>query len=372
MKILHVITGLHTGGAETMLSRLLTSPYCKPEEHRVVCLGTSGPIGEKIKAQGFIVDVLGGKGRLSALRVVIAAVRIAKAYRPDIIQGWMYDGNLAAWWMAKRCGARLIWNVRYSIADISREPFDLRIVIRVCAWLSSKVDVILYNSHIAAKQHNALGFSAGDNRVLPNGFNTSVFKPDPDARMRVRKGLGIPENGLLVGMIARYHPMKDHLNFIKAAGKVARSVPEVCFLLAGYSVEKENRVLLHAVSEAGIQSKTFLLGERQDTPALNAALDVAVSSSAWGEGFSNVLGEAMACEVPCVATDVGDAVQLLRETGTVVPPKNSDALSGALIRLLNDHEYRSALGNAARKRIEENYSLEVVANQYLQLWEGII
>jgi len=371
MKILHVITGLNTGGAETMLYRLLSTASNKIGEHRVVCLGKSGRVGEKIGAKGIHVDVLGGKSRLSAPRVIQAATSIAKKYQPDIVQGWMYDGNLAGWWLAKRCNAKLLWNVRHSVVDLSWEPFDLQFVIRLGAYLSRKADAIIYNSHIAAVQHEVLGFSAEKKRVLPNGFDTTVYKPDEDARTRIRTELGIAEDAFLVGKIARYHPMKDHLNFLKAAGEVSGSVANTYFLLAGSGTGNDNKKLLDAAEQAGIRPRTFFLGERQDTTALNAALDIAVSSSAWGEGFSNVIGEAMSCGVPCVVTDVGDAKQLLGETGIIVPTKDYVALSEAIQRLLKNNELRISFGKEARSRIKKFYSLDNIVNEYERLWKGL-
>jgi len=372
MKVLHVITGLGTGGAETMLYWLLSCGSIAEREHRVVCLGGGGAVGEQIKALGIHVDVLGGKGRRSALRVTLGATRIARAYRPDIIQGWMYDGNLAAWWVAKRCGANLAWNVRHSVEDISCEPFDLRLVIRLCALVSTIPDAIIYNSHVAAGQHEALGFVTKRNRILPNGFDTLVFKPDAVARTRIRSELGIPDSALLIGKIARYHPMKDHINFIKAAGELLHSVPEARFLLAGAGIHNGNRVLLKAVKQAGIHSRIYFLGERQDMPAINAALDIAVSSSAWGEGFSNAIGEAMACGVPCVVTDVGDGRKIVGESGIVVPPKNPVLMMEALLTLYRMGPVgRRALGEQARARIIERWSLDSVRRQYLALYQEL-
>jgi len=368
VRILHVISGLQTGGAETMLYRLLSASKSKTTEHRVICLGKSGSVGNKIRDGGIHVDVLGGKGRLSAPRVIPTATRLAKLYQPDVIQGWMYDGNLAAWFIAKGCGAKFAWNVRHSLSDISHEPLGLRFVIRLSAYLSANAAVIIYNSHVSALQHSAIGFAKEKKQVIPNGFDTSVFKPDKDARTRVRTELGIPENSFLIGMIARYHPMKDHLGFIKVAGELSHSYPEAYFLLVGSGVDNDNKILHDAVERAGIHSRALLLGERQDTMVLTAALDVAVSASAWGEGFSNVVGEAMSCGVPCIATNIGDAKQLIDKTGLIVPPEDYPAMSGAISRLLSDHKLRVSLGESARSRIVENYSLDSITREYEKLW----
>ncbi len=373
MKILHVITGLQTGGAETMLHRLLSHSDCEPAEHRVVCLGRSGAVSQQLKASGIVVDILNGSGRLSAPRVVFTVRRIVRDFQPDIVQGWMYDGNLAAWCAAKGSGAKLAWNVRHSVSDFSLEPYDLQLVIRLSALLSASPDVIIYNSHVSARQHQALGFASERNQILPNGFDTNVFRLDKAARARIRTELGIADDTYLIGKIARYHPMKGHLHFIKAAGKLLRTVPDARFLLAGCGVTRDNKVLAEAARQAGIYSNTYFLGEREDTPALNTALDVAVSSSAWGEGFSNVIGEAMACGVPCVATDVGDAAELVADTGIVIPPGQPQALCEALLKLYRvGHQGRQSLGAKARARVIEKWSLDSVRQQYYALYRKLI
>ena len=257
--------------------------------------------------------------------------------------------------------------------DIDKERTLTRWVIRLGAFLSRYSEAIVYNSRISSLQHEAFGFDKSRTQVIPNGFDTEVFHPDENARISVRQELGITDNIALIGLIGRYHPMKDHQNFLNAAAFLRKEFVDVRFLLAGHEVDMGNSALVSMISKLGLNDTVFLLGERKDTPRLNAALDIATSASAWGEGFANVIGEAMSCGVPCVVTDVGDSAWIVRNTGRVVAAGDAKALAAAwrsLIELGRDE--RKALGIMARQRVIENFSLRSVVKQYEELYESLI
>jgi glycosyltransferase involved in cell wall biosynthesis len=208
--------------------------------------------------------------------------------------------------------------------------------------------------------------------VLPNGFDLEVFKPDPAARLSVRQELGLPEEALFIGLVGRFYPLKDHYNFIDAAARLRAELPEIHFLLCGEGITPENKELAEWVNASGIRAHCHMLGQREDIPRITAALDIACSSS-YMEGFPNVIGEAMACGVPCVVTDVGDSALLVGDTGMVVPPKNPQALANAWRELIEmGPDRRASLGEAARRRVGESFSLPAIAARYEELYEGIV
>lgn len=371
MKVLHVITGLSTGGAETVLARLLEHLADRAIGHNVICLGPDGPVGDKLRTLNINVMVLGGRGRVAGPRLMHQTRAIARKLMPEVILGWMYDANLAAWWAARDCGASLVWNIRYSIAELDREPIGLRLVIRANGWFSRSPKVIVFNSRTSANQHAALGFPADAMRVIPNGFDTDTFIPSAANRRRIRSELNVPDDAFLIGKIARFHPMKDHSGFLFAARLVAEQIPEVHFLLAGSGVDHMNESLLRTVEEYGIRDRVRLLGERHDVPALNAALDTAVSASAWGEGFPNVIGEALSCGIPVVATDVGDSRLIVGDAGYVVPPGDPEALAERLVTLYHaGGDRRRSLGELGREHVKRHYSIEKMVEQYAAVWRG--
>jgi glycosyltransferase involved in cell wall biosynthesis len=206
--------------------------------------------------------------------------------------------------------------------------------------------------------------------VISNGFDCDIFRPDEHTRCGIREQLGLESTSILVGMVSRLHPMKDHSGFLQAASLVFRLHPESRFLLVGKGLADGEPALTKLIKQLNLTGRVLLLGERTDTPRFTAALDIACSSSAWGEGFSNAIGEAMACGVPCVVTDVGDSAYLVRDTGVTVPPRNPDALAHAIGKLIDaGPAKRKELGMAARRRIESEFSLPKIARRYEDLYK---
>jgi len=302
---------------------------------------------------------------------LFALTRRMRHVNPDLVQGWMNHGNLMSTLAAlgSRRSLPVLWNIRQTVYDLARERRVTAMVIRLCARLSGQPAAIIYNSVAGADQHEALGYRHDKRVILPNGFDAEVFRPDPGARGRLRSELGLSPDSLLIGLIARYHPMKDHAGFLKAAAVVRRSHPLANFVLAGKGVTSDQPVLVNAIHDEGLEGSVFLLGERKDTPRINAALDIACSSSAWGEGFSNSIGEAMSCAVPCVVTDIGDSAYLIAKSGISVAASNPEIFARALVELLDaGTERRSAMGKAARQRVEAEFSIGTVVHRYEALY----
>lgn len=338
----------------------------------VVSLKNPGPVGPRIEATGVPVYGLGLRHALANPFGALPLMRLVRRFRPALIQGWMPHGNI----MAMLAGlfspnpVPVLWNIRMSLHGLSAERMRTRALVRFSGRLSSYPQAIIYNSRVGAQQHEALGYDPGRKVVIPNGFDCDEFHPDAEARCLIRRQFGIADEAVLVGLIARYDPLKDHAGFFRAAALVSKVHPEVRFLLAGRGVSMEQPELAKLAEEHQLQGRTLLLGERTDIPGLTAALDIACSSS-WAEGFSNSIGEAMACAVPCVVTDSGDSAYIVGETGLVVPARNSDALGQAICQLIEaGPAVRRGLGEAARRRVEGEFSLSAIARRYEDLYRG--
>jgi glycosyltransferase involved in cell wall biosynthesis len=368
-RVMHVITGLTTGGAEMMLFRLLAADKNNAGT-AVVSLMDAGTIGPRIAALDIPLYCLGmNRGRPGLVRG-LSIFSLARRLRPQLIVGWMYHGNLMAS-LARMCLSSpgpVFWNIQQALDDIDGWGRLTASVIRIGARLSWSPAAIIYNTRVGARQHEAVGYWAAKSVVIPAGFDCSLFHPDPLSRNQVRAQLGVGENTVLIGLVARYHPMKDHLGFLRAAALVARQYSDVRFALIGQGTS-EQPALLSVLAEEGLTDKFLLLGERFDTPRLTAAFDIACSASAWGEGFSNAVGEAMASAVPCVVTDVGDSAYAIGNTGLSVPPRNPQALATAISSLIQaGPTHRSALGAAARQRIESEFSISAISCRYHDLY----
>lgn len=224
--------------------------------------------------------------------------------------------------------------------------------------MSSLPAQITFDSRTSAEQHKKFGYNPSRFLVIPNGFDCDEFKPDPAAKSSVCRELGLDENTILISLFARYHPVKDHGTFLKAASLLLRAGVRASFVLAGNGIDASNPALARQIADCGIGREVRLLGVRQDMPRLNAALDIATSSSR-AESFSNVIGEAMSCAVSCVVTDVGDSADIVADTGKVVLSGNAQALASAWQELVAlEKEGRRKLGMRARDRIMQHFSLD--------------
>ncbi|WP_202901063.1 glycosyltransferase [Methylocaldum szegediense] len=366
----HVITGLGTGGAERMLCKLLGALDQKFFDLRVVSLLDEGTQGVHIRSLGIPLDVL--ELRKYTPWRLLRLTRLFRRHQPTLVQSWMYHANVAASLTTMGSGVPVVWNIRHSLDNLNAEKPITQAVIRFGAPLSRTTAAIVYNSKRSAEQHERLGYEPGRRIVIPNGFDLAQFQPSAEAKKRLRALLGIPESGLVIGLVARCHPMKDPQNFLAAARQVLDSKREAHFLMVGTGMERTNAMLTRMISETGLEDRVHLLGERGDIQDLVPGLDVVALASSHGEGFPNAIGEAMASGVPCAVTDVGDAGWLVGDTGRVVPPKNPEALAGALINLIDMGDAgRLTLGMAARQRVAERFSLDAVSREYAALYDEV-
>lgn len=368
VRALHFITGLNTGGAETALCRLLEALRPPAFEHVVVALGHPGALSMRVAAVAELHH-LGMNPARPRPRDLWHQRSIVRATAPDMVHGWMYHANIAATFATMGSAIPMLWGIRQSLYDLSKEKRLTRLVIKGGALLSRRPRLILYNSVVSARQHGKYGYDTTRARVIPNGFDSDVFMPDDPTRCRIRAELALPAETLLIGLVARVHPMKDHANFLRAAALFTAECPQARYLLIGDGADVRNSALSGLIGELGLQGRVLLCGRRTDVAAINAALDIACSSSSWGEAFPNAIGEAMACGVPCVATNVGDVPQIIGDTGVVVPARDASALAAGWSKLAAlPASSRRALGLRARQRIVEHYSLREVSRRYADLY----
>lgn len=370
IRVTHVITGLNTGGAEMMLYKLLENADAKGLTQSVVSLLDGGTLRPKIEALGIEVQSLGiDRGAISPFGL-FRLRSILQAQRPNVVQGWMYHANIAALLASilSDRSSRLFWNIRHALHDHQGRLDLTSQLIRGGSLISKLTEGVIFNSKISAKQHENIGYSPQKSIIIPNGFDCEKFKPDPELRIKVRQNLGIPTDAIVYGLIARFHPIKGHADFLAAASQVATQHPNAVFLLAGRDVSMENPALTAAIHSSELLKNLRLLGERDDVPSLMSALDVLVSPS-LSEAFPNVIGEAMSTGVPCVATDVGDSADIVGDTGFIVPPRSPAMLAMALCKFAAlSLEERSNLGEQARQHIQDRFSLPAIVSRYESLY----
>lgn len=356
-----------------MLVRLATE-LRKEFDQNVVCLLDRGALAPRLELSGVPVTSLGTSARFPNPLVTLQLARHLRVLRPDIVQTWLYQSDLVGGLAARLAGRRhVVWNLRAADLSPSESHPLTRVIVRMCAALSATVPArIICCAESVAEVHHRLGYDADRMTVICNGVDLSQFRPDAEARRQVRNELGLPADSPLVGLIARFHPQKDHETFFSAVQALLRIRPDVHFVLAGQRVDAREPELAALLRRHEIDGRVHLLGERHDVPRICAALDLATSSSAWGEGFPNVLCEAMACEVPCVATDAGDAKLIIGDTGRIVARRDYQGLCAAWLDLLAlDCAERGRLGRAARDRVVRHYDQRTSTERYAQIYRQL-
>ena len=370
-KVLHIISGLDTGGAEMMLYKLLAAFPNQAIRSEVISLGRNGPITKRIIDLGINVQSLHlGSGWIGSITGIFLLIKYTRNFCPHVIQGWMYHGNIAATIASFFVFQQVIvcWNIRQTLQDLKNEKIITRLLIRLSPFLSRLPKYILYNSIISAEHHEKIGFYKKSRMIIPNGFDINIFRPQDQVRSSIRNNLGLNLKQV-IGHIARYHPKKDHETLLRATRRIVDQIPETVVLLIGRGVTEENCRLRSIMEQLDLERNILFLGERADVSQIMVAMDVLVSSSAWGEGFPNVIGEAMASGVACVATDVGESRNIVGDAGTVVPDSSPEMLADAVIELLNlPVGKRFDIGCRARERIATNFSIQDIARQYLRAY----
>lgn len=360
IRVLHVITGLGVGGAESMLAALVGARSTRLE-HFVASLSPNGFYATAIRDKGTPVTELDFASVRRTPREMRRLADLVSSTRPQVVQGWMYHGNLAALaavaLSGRRKQTRIAWGIRCSDMDLSNESLRTRAIVRLGAPFARWSDLMMANSHAGLRHHEQLGYRCERTLIVHNGIDTDRYRPNAAARISIRRSLGLSPSELVVAHVARVHAMKDHATFLEAM----RRVPSTKALVIGTGTD-----------ELPSLPNVLRLGRRSDIPDLLAACDSIVSSSAFGEGFSNAVAEGMSVGLVPVATDVGDARLIVADAGIIVTPKSTDALARAIESIAGlGPSDRAALGRRARERIQLNFSLQTAIVGFERAYEEL-
>jgi glycosyltransferase involved in cell wall biosynthesis len=372
INVLHIITDLDIGGAEKVLTSLVVSSTRSNIRYSVISLKSEGEYAEEIRTSGIDVYSVGMKKSFKDIFLLLKLARLIRIENPDIVQTWMYHADFIGGMIAKlTTRAKIVWNIRHS--DLGPEvKISTKLTRTLLAKLSGLIPSTIVTCSKKAKEfHVGLGYKSEKFIYIPNGINLQQYKKDRDDGIAIRKKIDIKASEIALGVIARFHPQKDHRNFISAANKIAAYYPKIHFVLCGNKMDLNNDELTSWIGKEYLD-RFHLLGKRTDMPQIMSSLDILVSSSSHGEAFPNVVAEAMANEVPCVVTDVGDSAEVVGDTGIVVSPSNPLALekgiSAMIDKILNTDE---KLGQVARKRVIDLFSLKAMKDNYEDLYSTI-
>lgn len=369
MRILHIITGLEDGGAEAVLYRL-----CKNDQanhHHVVSLSGFGKYGPMLAAFRVPVTTLNMAPQWPSPLAFIRLVMLLRQHKPDAVQTWMFHADLFGGMAARAAGIRsVVWGIHHTTLEPGKSKKTTiwigRLLAKLSWWLPAKIVVCAQR---AIDVHETMGYDRSKMRFIPNGYDLADFHPGLDPQGEMKKTL-VPDQSIsLIGTVARFDPQKDHANLLDGLAILRdRGLAFRC-VLVGTGLDSSNAQIVEWIARRELTDHVELLGRRTDISNIMNALDLHVLPSS-AEAFPNVVCEAMACGTPCVVTDVGDAAVIVGDTGWIVPSRDANALAEAILIALKEFKSENwqSRCNLARRRIEENFSIQYMVDCYNQVW----
>jgi len=361
MKIIFLIRSLHYGGAERQMVELAKGLYRKGHSILVSTFYPRGSLEKDLREAGVPVNILRKRSRWNVVIFLVRVMRLLINEKPDVIHGYLPIPNLFITVLKPLFPhTRVVWGVRASNVDLTQYDWLARLAFRAECFFARFADLIIVNSNAGQNYHKKHGFPESKMVVIPNGIDIDRFKPDFLSREALRAEWGIKKGEKLIGLVGRLDPMKDHPTFLKAAAMLAGEREDLRFVCVGDGPEPYRLGLQRLSQELGLERKLIWVGSRRDMSRVYNALDI-VTSSSISEGFPNVIGEAMACGIPCVVTDAGDSAWIVGDLGMVVSPKDFQALARAWQTMITRIEDpKSPLGEKVRRRIVEQFGIDTL------------
>ncbi|MCP1632355.1 glycosyltransferase involved in cell wall biosynthesis [Kerstersia gyiorum] len=371
LRVTHIIGGLGQGGAEAVLLRLVAASASRCQ-HTVISLSDEGVYGAPLREAGAEVIALGASRGGGMWRAFRQLRQLLRNLRPDAVQTWMYHGNVIGGLAARSVGLNNVaWGIRNAGVSLEKSSRLARLTFRLGAWCSGWLPrLIVCCAQDARVRHEQAGYVAEKLVTVPNGYDLARFTRDPAGRERLRREWKVDADTWLFGCVARWDPLKDHTNLLEAFARLRRDHPEAPLrcVLVGRDMDAANTALASLLQRLQLTDSVILAGPSQDIPAVMSALDTHVLSS-LAEGFPNVVAEAMACGTLVVATDVGDAADIVGDAGWIVPARDADALAQGMAQAWQtDGEGRAERGRAS---VTARFGLERMAQRYEAIWEGL-
>ncbi len=375
MQVLHIITGLQRGGAETLLCNLCK--FDTEHTHTIISLSelkdSESVLNDQPNVCVYSLNFRHGKIRLSGLSKLY---KLIKQIKPDIVQTWMIHADMIGGIVARLAGVKnIFWSVHYTNLVKGKSKRSTIFLTKINAFLSYFIPKkIIYCAEKSREVQESLGFKKTKGVVVQNGYDIESFIINTSLGLKFRNELDIHPEAFIIGHVGSYHPLKDQANLIEALTLLDQRGFNFYAVFAGVNLDNNNTSLVSLIKNKGLSNRVHLLGRRNDIPSIMNGIDLFILSSE-SEAFPNVLNEAMACGTPCVSTDVGDASLILGDTGWIVPSKDSESLYSSVIKAVQEkesnHRSWSQRSVACRQRIVQKFSLEKMVRKYKEVWINV-
>lgn len=366
MRIIQLISGLGVGGTETALLRVSRELQKNGHQIQIYVLKNIKSLEAEFIKHNIEVFYLYNPWKW--LRLILNA----RKFNADVLQTWLPHSNLLGAFLRLLCGAKtLVWNVRQTLNRYDQIPKLTKSAIELGAKVSGTADAIVYNSDQGLNDHEKIGYKSKISIVIPNGFAT--HHSDLSRRNSLRDLWHIPQDSLVFLFVGRDHADKGVDTFFKAALELGKKDHSTHYIFVGKGLENTNSKWAKRTPLSVLKQFHFC-GNFSEDKVLDCYLAADVfTSSSISEGFSNVIGEAMAHGLLTVATDVGDSKKIVGNAGWVIAPSNSTELVATWMKILElPKDKKQHIQDAARTRIQENYSLDRCVARYEDLYKQVL
>lgn len=363
-KILHLITGLEVGGAENMLLKILPRTS-DAFDHSVCSIIGVGPIGDKLVAAGIPVYYLDLSQTLD-ITIIPKLKKIILDLQPDVLVTYLPHADLLGRIIGKLTHVpTIVCSVRVRLTRSKYLPYFI-----LDGLTSLLVNKYHFNSRTIAQLHRKiLRVPAGKITVIPNTIDVDLYNLTIDHAAK-KKELGLPNDKIIIGCVARLRKQKGHNDLIAAFHQSHSVRPETVLVLVGDGEEKP--AILQDIKKYGLADHVIMLGNRHDVPEILQTFDIFAFTTLY-EGMSNSLMEAMSARLPILTTDIPENRELITHnvTGLLVPVHDISATASALVRLIDDRDLRRTLSANAYRQVKERFSLEAIIPQYVEFYRHL-
>jgi glycosyltransferase involved in cell wall biosynthesis len=364
MKILFLVRDLAIGGSQRQLALLAAGLAKRTHDVAVAVLYAGGALEALLDGSGARLLAIGKSSRWQAVAPLARLRRLFLNEHPDLVYAFLpTQTTLAALLLPRQVKTKLVFGLRAAGVRLDRYDALSALMYRSEVWLARRADLIVANARAVRADAVGRGLPADRIVVVPNGIDTDAMRPDATAGLAVRRMWQIPDNAFVIGCVARLDAMKDHANLLNAAASFARNHPDAHLVCIGGGPPSYADELKALAKSLGLTGRVVWAGEIDDVKAAYNSFNIATLSSSFGEGFPNAIGEAMACGVPVVATNIGDVRWIVGEFGEVVPPSNPDLLCAGWSRLRARLARDPGLREQVRGAIIASYGIEAMLDR---------